>query len=109
MTIFYVSRIGAKNADMTFNTIGEGLWATAEISFGIIVTCTFSLPKFIEAEGTRLRGVVSSLTRPFTSLTHVVSFGSPTQSNEDKTASPEVTLDRITIIKNSESDISSQS
>lgn len=107
MIIVYVNRIGAKNADITFNTAGEGLWVIAEISFGLIVTCTFSLPKFIEAEGTKLLGVVSSLTRPFASLTSVTFLGSLTRSRKDRTASSEVTFDRITIIGNSENDISS--
>lgn len=83
MIILYVTRIGQKNADVSYNTAGEGLWAFAEVSFGIIVTCTLSLPKFIEAEGTRIRGVFSSLTRPFSPLKSVGSFGSAMQINHD--------------------------
>lgn len=94
MIILYVTRIGQKNADVSYNTAGEGLWALAEISFGIIVTCTLSLPKFIEAEGTRIRGVFSSLTRPLSPLKSVGSFGSLMQSKET-TASQEAALDRI--------------
>lgn len=104
MIILYVTRIGQKNADVSYNTAGEGLWALAEISFGIIVTCTLSLPKFIEAEGTRIRGVFSSLTRPFTPLKSVGSFGSVLQSKET-TASQEVAFDRVTIMGRSERDL----
>ena len=88
-----------KNADLSYYTIGEGLWAFAEITFGIIVACIFSLPKFIEAEGIKLRSALSSLTRPFTSLTSLGSyFGNPMQSKKGTTASQEMTLDRTTII-----------
>lgn len=106
MVIFYVNRIAAKNADVTYNIPGEGLWIIAEVSFGLIVTCTFSLPKFIEAEGTKLRGVLSSLTRPFTTLTSLGSFESRMHAKKGKTASPEVFLDRI-VIGHLESDVSS--
>lgn len=101
MIILYVTRIGQKNADVSYNTAWEGLWALAEVSFGIIVTCTLSLPKFIEAEGTRIRGVFSSLMRPFYPLKSVGSFGSVMQSKETAD-SQEATLDRVTITGHSE-------
>lgn len=104
MIIFYVTRIGEQNADVSYNTAWEGLWAFAEISFGIIVTCTLSLPKFIEAEGKRIRGAFSSLTKPFTSLTSPGSFGNVMKSKE-KTAFEEMTLDRVTIIGHLERDL----
>lgn len=105
MIIVYVLRVGGENADVSYNTAWQGLWAFAEISLGIVVTCTFSLPKFIEAKGTKLRGVLSSLTRPFTSLTSGGSFGSIMQSKKDTTASEEVTLDRVPMTGYSESDL----
>lgn len=101
MMIFNVTSFVVNNADISYNTYSEGMWAVAEISFGIIVTCTFSLPKFIEAKGTKIRGVLSSLTRPFASLTSVVSF-----SRMDATASPDLTLDRVSGGGHSESNIS---
>ena len=105
MIIVYVTRLGGENADVSYNTAWQGLWAFAEISLGIIVACTFLLPKFIEAKGTKLRGVLSSLTRPFTSLSSGWSFGILMQSKKDTTPSHEVTLDRVTMIGNSESDL----
>lgn len=101
MVILYVARIREKNTDISYNAAWMGLWALAEISFGIIVTCTFSLPKFIEAEGTRIRGVLSSLTRPFASLKSVGSF-----SKKDTAASLDMTLDRVSGSGHSESNIS---
>lgn len=102
MIIVYVTRIRKKDADISYNVAWEGSWAIAEIGFGIIATCTFSLPKFIEAEGSKLRGVFSSLTRP---LTSVGFLGTLMRSKNDTTASQEVTVDRITIIEHSESDL----
>ena len=104
MIIFYVTRLGGENADVSYNTAWQGLWAFAEISLGIIVICTFSLPKFIEAKGTQLRGVFLSITRPFTSLTLGGSFSILMQS-KDTSASQEVTLDRVITIGHSESDL----
>lgn len=104
MIIVYVTRIGGENADVSYNTAWQGLWALSEISFGIIVTCTFTLPKFIEAKGAKLRGVFSSLTQPFASLKPSGSFGIM-QSKKDSTASQEVALDRFATIGQSESNL----
>ncbi len=106
MIIVYVTRIWGTNADVSYNAAWEGLWALAEISFGITVTGTFTLPKFIEAKGTKLRGIVSSLARRFASLTSGESSRILMQS-KDTTAPQEVTLDRIIMIGNSESDFAS--
>ena len=106
MIIVYVTRLGGPNADVSYNTAWQGLWAFAEISLGIVVTCTFSLPKFIEAKGSKLRGIFSSLTRPFTSLTSGGSPGISMHSKKDRTASQEVALDRVNMIGHSESDLS---
>lgn len=108
MIIVYVTRLGGVNADVSYNTAWQGFWAFAEISLGITVTCTFSLPKFIEARGTKLRGIFSSLTRASTSLMPGGSFRILRQSKKDTTASPEeVALDRVNIVGCSESDLSS--
>ena len=101
MIIVYVTRIGGQNADVSYNTAWEGLWAFAEISFGIIVTCTFTLPKFFEANGTKLRSVLSSIIRPFTSLTSGGSFG----SKKDTIASRDVELDKVNMIGQSDSEL----
>lgn len=105
MIIIYVTRLGGENADVSYNTAWQGLWAFAEISLGIVVICTFSLPKFIEAKGKMLRGLLSSLTRPFTSLTSGLSLGALTQLKKDTSASREVTLDRVAVTGNSESEL----
>lgn len=104
MVIIYLERMGGPNADISYNVCWLGLWVFAEISFGITVTGTFLLPKFIEAEGAKLRGVFSSLTRPLTSLTSGSSFGA---SKKDSSASQDVTLDTVTMIGGSESDVAS--
>ena len=106
MIIVYVSRLSGTNADVSYNTAWQGLWAFAEISFGIIVACTFSLPKLIEAKGTHLRSVFSSLTRPFTSLTSSGYFGISMSSKKDNTASQGVALDRVTMTGHSEAELS---
>ncbi|KAL8672747.1 MAG: hypothetical protein Q9168_002801 [Polycauliona sp. 1 TL-2023] len=53
MVILYVSRQDGTTADISYNVAWMGLWAYAEIGLGIIVICTFSLPKFIEVKGQR--------------------------------------------------------
>lgn len=105
MIIFYVTRLDGSNADVTYNTAWLGLWVFAEISFGITVTGTFLLPKFIEARGTKLRSFFLSLTRPLTSLTSGRSFGNLLQSKKGTTAAQEVSLDTVTIVGHSENDL----
>lgn len=107
MIIVYLVRMAGEDADISYNTAWAGMCAFAENSLGITVTGTFLLPKFIEAEGTKLRGVFNSLTRPFTSLTSGGSFGILTQSKKGTATTREVTLDTVTIMGHSESDLSS--
>ena len=96
MIIIYVTRTGGEEVDETYNTAWEGLWAFAEISFGIIVSCTFLLPKPVEAEGGKLCCIFSSLTRPFTSLTTgSIEILMPWKSKS--TTSQKETLDSFTI------------
>lgn len=89
MIIVYVNRLEGKKADVIYNSVEKGLGALAEISFGFIVTCTFSLLKFIESKGTKLRRTFSSLTRSFAS---VVSFEASSQSVNNTNSSHEKTL-----------------
>lgn len=107
MIIVYVTRLSGEYADVSYNSTWQGLWAFAEISFGIIVTGAFSLPKFIEAKGPQIRSLFSSLTPPFTSITSSVSFGIPMQSRKSTVASQEATLgDRVNMIGHPESNVS---
>lgn len=64
MVIVYINRSQRKNADVSYNVLWESLWSSVEISFGIIVTCMFTLPKFIEAKGAKIRMFCSSLMWP---------------------------------------------
>ena len=106
MIIVYFSRMAGTNADISYNTAWAGIWVFAEVSFGIIVTSTLFLPKFIEAEGTKLKNLASSLWRPFTSFTSEGSFGILSQSNKHSNAAQEVPLDTVRIIGRSEGDLS---
>ncbi|KAL8852327.1 MAG: hypothetical protein Q9221_002823 [Calogaya cf. arnoldii] len=56
MIIFYAVRIGQKDADVSYNSAFMGFWVFAEISLGIIVTCTFSLPKLVESKSRESKG-----------------------------------------------------
>ncbi|KAL8967871.1 MAG: hypothetical protein Q9183_002727, partial [Haloplaca sp. 2 TL-2023] len=66
--ILYTLRMGGPTADLTYNAAWQGYWAYAKIASGLVVTCTLTLPKFIEARGKRLRAVISTLGRPVGSL-----------------------------------------
>lgn len=99
MMIFYLARMVGNSADVSYNTAWGGIWAFAEISLGITVSSMLLLPKFIEAKGTKLRGLFSILARSLTSLT------SWEQSKKDTTTPQEVRLDTFSIIGNSESDL----
>ena len=76
MIIFFTVRAGRKNADVSYNAFWMCLWSYAEISLGIIVSCTLSLPKFIEAKGKKMLlavcGVTRHLSPPISSLPTLV-------------------------------------
>ena len=103
MMTVYLYRMVGQNGDTSYNSAWLGLWAFAEISLGITVTGTLLLPKFIEAKGTKLRGIFSSLTRPFTSLTSWGSSNTLMQAKNDTTTPQEVRLDTFTMVGDSES------
>ncbi|KAL8783397.1 MAG: hypothetical protein Q9213_004656 [Squamulea squamosa] len=69
MIVFYIVRMSQKYADVSYNCAWLGFWAWAEISLGIVVTCTFSLPKLVEAKGKNMRIALSNLAKPLTSFT----------------------------------------
>ena len=105
MIIFYVTRLDGRSADVTYNIAWMGLWVFAEISFGITVTGTFLLPKFVEARGAKLCNVYFNVTRPLTSLTSKLSFGNLLQSRKDTEVTQDVTLDTLAIAGNSENSL----
>ena len=106
MVIFYVTHRIKRNADVSYNILFEGLWATVEIGFGIIVTCMFTLPKFIDAKGAKIQTLCLSLMRSVKSFTSG-SSEYHTQSDTDMTASWEMKFNRVEIDDQATSDISS--
>ncbi|KAL8670532.1 MAG: hypothetical protein Q9168_004929 [Polycauliona sp. 1 TL-2023] len=60
MIIFYAVRIGGKDADVSYNSAFMGFWVFAEISLGIIVICTFSLPKLVESKSRETNSALSA-------------------------------------------------
>ena len=81
MILFYLSRMSGSNDDVSYNSAWLGLWAFAEISVGVSVTSTFLLPKFLEAEGSKLRSVLG---RPFMSLTRIPGRKNPRISSQEE-------------------------
>lgn len=70
MRIVYTYRIVHNEAesDVSYNIAWMALWTYAEIALGMIVACTLSLPRLVQAKGGKLSSMFSSLTRPFSSL-----------------------------------------
>lgn len=101
--VFYVTRVIRRGADVSYNILWEGLWATVEIGFGITVTCMFTLPKFVEAKGAGIQNFVSSLIRPVKSFTSGT-FQHLTQSEKNMTVSRGITLNRVDVGDQSASD-----
>ena len=79
--MIYLVRAEGKNADASHRGYWMILWAIADVSIGVSITGTFSLPKFVEAEGPKLRRIFSRLTRPLTPERRV---GIPVQPKEDR-------------------------
>ena len=80
MIIVNLIRAVGEIADASYHETWMGLWVLAEVSIGVSIIGTFSLPKFVEAEGPKLRGVFSRLTRPLASQPR---FGIPMQWKHD--------------------------
>lgn len=95
MISIYLSRASASNADASYNSAWLVLWALAEISVGISVTGTFLLPKFLEAEGPKLRGV---LARPFMSLTRISGKQWKKRTVSSQEEEEEVVLESVTVV-----------
>ena len=74
MIIFYTVRMSGKDADVSYNAAWLGCWAYAEIGLVLIVTCTLSLPKFVEAKGKMIRTMFSNIKRPIMSFTSLETF-----------------------------------
>ena len=66
--------------DNSYNNYWMSLCVLAEVSIGVSITGTFSLPKFIEVEGPKLRAVFTRLTRPLTLRRR---SANPVQGKED--------------------------
>ena len=81
MIIYYVTKLGGKDADIAYNATWMGCWAFVEIAFGIIVTCTLSMPKLIEARGKKIRIIFTNLTSSFGSLLRSTRGGNTTKSD----------------------------
>ena len=66
MVIYYLAKMAMSgaSADRSYNAAWLSLWSYAELSLGILVTCTLSVPKFAEAEGERIRRACRRITMP---------------------------------------------
>ncbi|KAF2709414.1 hypothetical protein K504DRAFT_502142 [Pleomassaria siparia CBS 279.74] len=54
-----------RKADVSHNAFYIGLWTMVEVSLGLVVACSLSLPRLIQAKGQKLKKAVAS---PFSSL-----------------------------------------
>ena len=86
MMMVYVIRGVDQNSDHSYNDFWMILWVLVEVSIGVSILGTFSLPKFIEAKGPKLRGFFLHLTRP---LTFGRRSAAPVQRMEDARVTPE--------------------
>lgn len=92
MRIIYTLYIGRPNTDVSYNAAWQGFWAYAEISLGLIVTCTLTLPRLVKAKDKQLRAVMSSISGPFGSSVRLIRFTSCTNNDaatHDKVATHE--------------------
>ena len=104
MILLYLSRMSSSNTDVSYNSAWLGLWAFAEISVGVSVTGTFFLPKFLEAEGPKLRG---GLGRAFTSLTRISGRQWKKTTASSRQEDEEVALDTVIVMMGRDSSLRS--
>ena len=97
MILIYLSRTAGPNADVSYNSAWLGLWALAEISIGVGVTGTFLLPKFLDAEGAKVREILG---RPVRSLRRISGrrWKELTASSTEGGEEEEVVLDTVSVV-----------
>ena len=64
--MYYATRLAA---DVSYNATFLGCWAYVEISMGIIVICSLSLPKLYETKASKLKKVFLDIKKSVTSST----------------------------------------
>jgi hypothetical protein len=71
MRAYYNMRIihGGDKADISYESMFTAVWSWIECSLGVIVACTLSIPKLVQAKGGSVRTAISKATRKFGSLT----------------------------------------
>lgn len=71
MRAYYNMRIinGGDNADISYESLFTAVWSWIECALGVIVACTLSIPKLVQAKGGSVRMAISKATRRFGSLT----------------------------------------
>ena len=67
--IYFVHKMVEKNADISYNGFWLGLSACGEMSMGIIVTSTLTLPKFFQVHCKSFRSGISKVFDSWTSHT----------------------------------------
>lgn len=79
-----------RTADVSYNIVAMGLWSYAEVALGIIVACTLSLPKLIQAKGWKMPfSLFSSSPRSFPSLKIYVSSSAQAEPKPKESTSTE--------------------
>ncbi|KAF2269191.1 hypothetical protein CC78DRAFT_612648 [Lojkania enalia] len=81
--IIYAVRTLKPNADISYLTLGLGLWSYAEITLVLIASSAFTLPKLIKSKQTAINSAFSFFHIPFSSIG---SFMSKSSSNTELTA-----------------------
>jgi hypothetical protein len=78
--VYFLFRMTTHNGDVSYNSAGLGTSALIDISLGVIVSCSLSLPRFFEVKG---QGILRTFSRPFTTFTG--SSSSRTRTSQSKT------------------------
>ncbi|KAF2267550.1 hypothetical protein CC78DRAFT_576918 [Lojkania enalia] len=70
MRVFFSLRIivARDKADISYNSVFTALWSYIECALGVIVACSISIPKLLQAKGGKLRKAFSSVANRFPSL-----------------------------------------
>jgi hypothetical protein len=93
MRLLYMFRLESQgdNQDASYEMAWMGLWSWAEISLGVVVACTLSLPKLVRAKSKELSSLFSSVAQPFTS------FRSMFKTTMTRTRSTETTKEKSSL------------
>jgi hypothetical protein len=67
---------GGAQADISYDSIFTAVWSYTECALGVVVACSLSVPKLIQAKGMNVPAFISNMSQSLTARTRKCRVGS---------------------------------